>query len=348
MVAMPRKILPFVMLVALWAAPQAHAQQPAVETAVRPAALVLPDYQLGPGDQVSIYVQGVREFTRSGRISNTGRLRVPYVGIVFAAGRTVTELEREIAERIKEHELVNEPLVRVEVDQQRAAPAFVLGEVITPGQFVISGEMYLLDLITRAGGLQPVAGSVAYVYRRPTAQVAVTARVMGIDNPDAAEVPPAAPAAAQPPAAAEEGVIKIDLDALRFGSKPELNVRINGGDIVHVPRRQIRNIFIIGDVKVPGVYMLPRRGEVTAAQAIAYAGGPSATAKVKSGFLMRYDANGVHEAIPVHFSDILNGKSPDLPVLPGDIIFVPNSAVKTIGVGLLNMIPNLIIQFLIF
>ena len=188
----------------------------------------------------------------------------------------------------------------------------------------------------------------AYVYRRPKAQPEITARILGSEEPAHTAPSPVDSTSAVPAENEEEQVIKIDLDALRFGRQPELNVRVNGGDIVYIPRRQIRNIYIVGDVKVPGVYILPRRGEVTAARAIAYAGGPSPTAKVKSGFLMRYDANGVHEAIPVHFNDILDGKVPDLPVKPGDIIFVPNSPVKTIGVGLLNMVPNLIIQFLIF
>jgi polysaccharide export outer membrane protein len=152
-----------------------------------------------------------------------------------------------------------------------------------------------------------------------------------------------------PPIADGNGqTIEIDLDGLRDGIRPELNVRLAGGDVVHVPRRPMRNIYIIGDVKVPGVYSLPRRSEVTAAQAIVYAGGPMATAKVKSGFLMRYNDAGEHEAIPVNFRDILDGKEPDIPVKADDIIFIPNSAVKTIGVGLLNLIPNIMIQMLIF
>ena len=60
-----------------------------------------------------------------------------------------------------------------------------------------------------------------------------------------------------------------------------------------------------------------------------------------SGFLMRHDEAGVRQAMPVDFKAILEGRRPDIPVQAGDIIFVPNSAAKTIGLGLLNMLPRL-------
>jgi protein involved in polysaccharide export with SLBB domain len=104
----------------------------------------------------------------------------------------------------------------------------------------------------------------------------------------------------------------------------------------------------VGDVKTPGAYGLPRRGEVTAAQAIIYAGGPLRTAKTGSGFLMRHDETGTRQAVPVDFAAILKGKKPDFPVRPDDIIYIPSSTKKTIGVGMLDMIPGLVIQYLIF
>ena len=46
-------------------------------------------------------------------------------------------------------------------------------------------------------------------------------------------------------------MIPINLDELREGKRPELNLRLEGGDVLYVPRRLGRNIYIIGDVKVP-------------------------------------------------------------------------------------------------
>ena len=121
-----------------------------------PALAALRGLPLNPAlnaraDELKTQIRGLysSDVTRVGRISNSGRLRVPYVGIVFVAGRTVGEVEKEIATRIKEHELVNEPLVRVDVEQQRAAPAFVVGEVAT----IVVTEPGRPD---DAGGLDPL------------------------------------------------------------------------------------------------------------------------------------------------------------------------------------------------
>jgi polysaccharide export outer membrane protein len=336
----------FALSASLFAAVDATAQTPAYAAEPSAYQAQTPDYQLGPGDLISIHVSGLREFDRSTRVSNSGRIRVPYVGVVFVAGMTSVQAEREIARLMKEHELINEPSVRVQVEQHRAQLTYVIGEVNAPGQFVVTGEMYLLDLIGKGGGLLPSADTVGHLYRRSAAQPNVMARIVGTN--ETVSDTPAAVAARAPSEAKAEEIIKVNFQELREGKRPELNVRLRGGDVLHVPRRLQSNIYIIGDVIVPGSYTLPRSGQITAAQAIIYAGGPLPTAKTANGFLMRHDANGVRQAIPVDFAAILDGKEPDIPILANDIIFIPNSNVKTIGIGLLNLVPRLLQQFLIF
>jgi protein involved in polysaccharide export with SLBB domain len=209
--------------------------------------------------------------------------------------------------------------------------------------------MYLLDLISRAGGLVASADGTGLLYRRGTPRPSVTAKITIVEeSPDGTPVPAPAEEPAPGEASDEAQVIRIDLDALRDGSRPDLNIPLQGGDVFYVPRRKAKTFYIIGDVINPGAYGMPRRGDVTAAQAISYAGGPMMTARNHSAFLMRHDQNGVRQAIPVDFLAILRGKQPDIPVQPDDIIFIPSSAVKTVGVGLLNLVPRLLQQFIIF
>jgi len=316
----------------------------------------LQDYQLGPGDVLSIHVSGVREFNERTRVSNSGRIRVPYVGVMLVAGMTPVELEGEIGRLIKEHELVNEPSVRVQIENFNSRPTYIIGEVTNPGQYVITGELYLLDLLSRAGGLLPTAADEGFLYRRSSLQPQVETRLIlpgegGNAAPKASPpttVKTAPPKDASATGGAGEEVIPVNLNDLREGTHPELNIRLRGGDILYVPRLKAQNIYIIGDVKVPGAYTLPRRGQITAAQAVIYAGGPMATARMKNGFLVRHNDAGVREAMSVDFAAIIAGKSPDIPVRPNDIIFIPNSPAKTIGVAMLQMMPRLIQQFIIF
>lgn len=313
------------------------------------------EYQLGPGDLVSIRVSGLREFEHSTRLSNSGRIRVPYVGVMMVAGMTALEVERDVARLIKEHELINEPSVRVYVEQHRAQPAYAIGEVDTPGQYIITGEMYLLDLISRAGGLLPTADATGFLYRRNAQNPRVQTRILeGTDATTGVSGTPAPPALALDIASRPAGeskteeVIPVDFNELREGTKPEMNLKLRGGDILYIPRRTPQNFFVIGDVKVPGAYTLPRRGKISAAQAIIYAGGPLPTAKSGKGFLMRHDEAGIRQARPIDFAGILEGKEADFTIEPNDIIFIPKGTLQTIGIGLLNLMPLLVQQFLIF
>jgi polysaccharide export outer membrane protein len=326
-----------------------------------------PDYELGPGDVLSISVSGVKQFEQSVRVSNSGRLRVPYVGVMYAAGMTTVQTEREIARLIKEHELVTEPVVRVQVTEYHARPTYVVGMVTTPGQFVITGDMYLLDLISKAGGLTAAAADLGYLYRRfPKQRPATAARVVGAVEAPAGSVTAPTPAteattvtamspsqAAVPvpgtgDAGSEPDVITVNLADLKSGQHPEANLQLQGGDVLYVPRRKFSNVYIIGDVANPGAYELPAKARYSAAQAIILTGGPLKTAKMSKAFLMRYDSNGTRQVHPVNFDAILRGKQKDIPVQADDIIYVPNSAAKTIGIGLLDMIPTFIQQWLIF
>jgi polysaccharide export outer membrane protein len=125
-------------------------------------------------------------------------------------------------------------------------------------------------------------------------------------------------------------------------------MKLRGGDVLVVPRRKPMNVYVIGDVLGPGIYALPRWTQVTASQAMIYAGGPLPTASLGNSFVMRHDSNGERQAIPINFKEVLAGREPDFPIKADDIIFVPNSPVKTVTTGLLNMIPRLIQQWLIF
>ena len=55
---------------------------------------------------------------------------------------------------------------------------------------------------------------------------------------------------------------------------------------------------------------------------------------------MRYDKDGNRQEQPVDFQAILKGKKQNFPILPNDIIFIPGSSAKTLGYGLLSILPG--------
>lgn len=280
------------------------------------------EYLLGPGDVVNISVFGVAELDKSTRISNSGKLHFPGLGILLVANMGAGQLEQEIGRRLDEAGLVKNPTVHVRVAQKRAQPVYILGEVMMPGQFVINDEMRVLDLLTLAAGFNDVASPVGYLYRRK------------LEEPD-----PAAPGAPRVATTADEA-IEIDFAALTAGTRPELNLRLRGGDILYVPVAPRSRYFIVGDVNQTGGFDVRTSEPMLVTEALARAGGPTRTAKLSKGILVRVSASGDREQIPVDFNAILKGKKQDFEVRPNDIIFMPGSKAKTLAYGLLNAIPS--------
>ena len=115
----------------------------------------LPDYQaqgyrLGGGDQIRVITFGEDQLTGEFRIDDQGRLALPLLGGIKAAGLSPQELEGTIASGLKTRNILRDPSISVEVLAYR--PIFVLGEVAKPGQYPYQPGMTVLTSIAVAGG----------------------------------------------------------------------------------------------------------------------------------------------------------------------------------------------------
>lgn len=111
-------------------------------------------------------------------------------------------------------------------------------------------------------------------------------------------------------------------------------VAVQPGDSVFVPRAGI--VYIVGDVTRSGGYVMHDEGELSIAQLVALGGGLQPTAKANKARLIRKTAVGPQE-ISVNVKDILKGKVADLQLQADDILFIPNSALKSAGMRLQNI-----------
>jgi len=332
-----------------------QAQEPARSGAAVQGPEQSPDYEVGPGDLLSLSVFGLQELDQTMRVSNSGRIHIAHVGTIPIANMTVAEVEKEIARKLREQQLLNEPWVRVRVTEYQSQPVFVVGEVAVPGQYMMTGETRLLDAITKAGGFTTEISLEAYVIRRRDSSDSTTALKMTEVTDEQPGNRPGLPAEASTAGteqAAEEAPaerISINVRDLRLGSRPELNIRLRGGDVVYVPRRKLERVFIVGEVGRPGAYGLPVSYEhITAGRALAYAGGPLRTAKTGKAFIMRRDQDGGFQSVPFDFIATTRGLEPDIPIRPNDVIFVPRSIGKKVGYAFMEYIPQFIYQFMIF
>jgi len=122
------------------------------------SALPSPDYQIGPGDTLNIFVWRNPELSVDAPVRPDGRISIPLVEDVVAVGRTPATLARELEDRLSTY--VTNPIVTV-IPKQFVGPfsqqVRVIGEAVTPRALPYRANMTVLDAIIEVGGLTKYA-----------------------------------------------------------------------------------------------------------------------------------------------------------------------------------------------
>jgi protein involved in polysaccharide export with SLBB domain len=141
-------------------------------------SLYLEDTGLGPEDELEITVylgggsQKVEDISKVYPVSADGSLSFPMIGTVKAAGRTPTDVENDIKERLADGYIVN-PNVTVQVKQYRSKKISVFGEVRKAGTLSWRPSMTINEAISEALGFTNMAKENAVVVTRRGADGAV-------------------------------------------------------------------------------------------------------------------------------------------------------------------------------
>lgn len=167
-------------------------------------AVQAPDYVIGPGDNVQIFVWRNSELSSTVPVRPDGRITTPLIEDVVAAGRTPTELARVMEEELATY--VKNPVVTVMVTGFHGLYEHqirVVGQAANPQAFPYSEGMSVLDVMIASGGLTPfAAGNRSVIVRR---------------------------------AGTEIKEIRVRLDDLLNGGDISANVRMMPGDTLIVP-----------------------------------------------------------------------------------------------------------------
>jgi polysaccharide biosynthesis/export protein len=133
------------------------------------------DYKISALDVVEITVLNVPELTRTVQVSTSGTITLPLVKSVRAAGRTQTQLERDIASKL-DATYLQSPQVSVFVKEYNSQKVTVDGAVLKPGIFPKNGNLSLLQAIALAEGLNTVADPTAVLVFRTVENKRMAAR----------------------------------------------------------------------------------------------------------------------------------------------------------------------------
>lgn len=124
-----------------------------------------PEFVIGIGDLLAVNVWKEAEMSRVVPVRSDGRISLPLLGEMEAAGRTARQLEAEVRAKLKDY--VSEPEVTVMVQEIRSQKFNVLGMVMRPGSYVLAQPTTVIDAIALSGGFRDFAKQKdVYVLRR--------------------------------------------------------------------------------------------------------------------------------------------------------------------------------------
>lgn len=290
------------------------------------------NYQIGPEDLLQISVLEAPDLSRTLRVSEDGEISLPLLGTVRAAGLTSRELQT-VLETLLRRTYMKNPHVSVFVQEMRSHPVSVFGAVEKPGVFQIRGPKTLIEVLSMAQGLAADAGDSVIVMRHAGDPVSAAASM----SPESGSTPTAAAhlkatsAKTDSPGPLDEvasgpGSIKISLKQLLDSGDSRYNVLVYPGDVVKVTRAGI--VYVVGDVRKPGGFLLKTNENISVLQALALAEGLAPTAQGKQARIIISEPNGTRKEVAINLNKVLEGKAPDPVLHSRDILFVPNSTRK--------------------
>ena len=113
-----------------------------------------PSGNLAPGDEISVSFSGAPELNTKQKIQPNGKVSLPTVGDVTAAGRTINSLQASLTSMYQPH--LQDPTVVVSLESA-AAGVYVSGEVLRPGKVPLDRPMSALEAVMEAGGFTKFA-----------------------------------------------------------------------------------------------------------------------------------------------------------------------------------------------
>lgn len=160
-----------------------------------------PEYEIGPGDTLNISVWREPDVSGTVPVRPDGKISLPLVSDVPAAGTTPANLAATITERLRQY--LNDPRVTVIVTATNSRRIYLIGEVVRPGAIPMLPNMTVLQALSTAGGFSQFA-NVKKMY------------LLRVENGKQTKIP-------------------INYKAAITGQAPEQNAPLKPGDTIVVP-----------------------------------------------------------------------------------------------------------------
>lgn len=239
-------------------------------------------YRLGPGDLLMLEYTGPADESKQILVDGEGRARLPNLGAILVAGRTLAEVRAQVLHDLKP--FVPGAKVDLRLLEPRLFKVFVVGAVQNQGVATVRGSARVLEALDAAGGLADNAS---------TRNIRVLRR------------------------GGQEDI--ADLQRFLWTGDLDANPYLEDGDRVVVPTRTMQ-VLVSGAVARPGVVEY-RPGD-RLSHLIRVTGGPLTEALLDSVTIVRFRTENTLDTLVVDFTAIASGQAEDTPIAEDDRIFV--------------------------
>jgi polysaccharide export outer membrane protein len=281
---------------------------PTIEVGPAPS----PDYVIGLNDVLYVNIDGHPELlvapgntnskVQGSRVDGQGDIHLPLVGKVPVAGLTVTQAQTRIQEALRKY--LQEPWVVVEIAEYKSQPLYLLGQFRKSGTLFMDRPLTLLQGIALGDGYEASANLRG-------ARLIRGGKTMPVDV----------------------------YDLLTRGDS-RANVWLQQSDTIYIPDSRSTQVFIFGAVKKPGPVPM-QQGGLNLAQAIANAELRETGYDFHHVRIIRSLSTTRGELLVVDFDRVLRGDALPIPLMDGDIIYVPKSEFGTWNDVLADIVPTL-------
>jgi polysaccharide biosynthesis/export protein len=258
-------------------------------------------YRIGPGDTLDIEVMGDATTRATVAVGPDGRIYYNILPGMDVWGLTLPEA-RDLVEGNMKKFVREKPVVALTLRSSQSQQVWVLGRLGSPGVYSLSHPTSLLEAVAQAGGLgvnTPVGGA--------PIETADLSRSFLIRNGH---------------------LVPVDFEKLLREGDLTQNVYLQPDDFIFVPSLRSSQVHILGAVVQPRSERMS--GWMTVVQSIALAGGTQPGACLPNVAILRGSLAHPEIAI-VNVQEILHGKTPDVRLEPGDIVYVPYKPERIIG-----------------
>ncbi|HFQ81970.1 MAG TPA: polysaccharide export protein [Desulfobacterales bacterium] len=159
------------------------------------------EYIIGRGDQLQVMVWKEKDLSQAMSVRIDGRISLPLIGDVMAAGKTISGLTHELEKRFAS--VVTDPAVSVMLIQSKSWRYYIIGKINKPGEFPIDFPITILQAIAKSGGFTQWAKS---------DNISILRQTNGHDK-----------------------LLKFNYDAVTKGKDLAQNIQIKPGDTIIVP-----------------------------------------------------------------------------------------------------------------